>query len=81
MAYENHDVQNFIVSYDPDTPIMLGVGDPITLEQALLAEQLFCPADMQNRRDPIKRLGYLARKLSDAGSLRPEHQYLIEEAE
>jgi hypothetical protein len=77
MEYETPDPQLFIDSYGLDAPVKVGNGMQISLGQALDAERLLCPADPEKREDPIKRIGYIASMLGEAGTLRPEHQHLI----
>ena len=72
--------ESFVESYGPDAAVLVGKDMQITLGQALLAEQAFCPADSDKRQDPAKRLQYLAGMLAAAGSLRPEDQHLLGEA-
>jgi hypothetical protein len=75
------DPQALIDSYGMSATVRLGDGKDMTLEQALEAERLFCPADSTDRNDPTKRLGYLANMLAAAGTLRPEHEHLVTRTE
>lgn len=54
------------------------VGEPpkdMSLEQALLLEELLCPAPKSERQDSAKRLGYLAKMVGN--SLLDEHKFLL----
>jgi hypothetical protein len=79
MATEKLDPQTFIDSYGLDAKVLVGEGMSISLGQALEAERLLCPAETNDRQDPVKRIGYLATMLGAAGSLRPEHLDLLSE--
>jgi hypothetical protein len=81
MTREIPDPESFIDTYGLDAPVMAGNGMAMTLGQALEAERVLCPADMIDRQDPIKRVGYLARMLYQGGTLRPEDEYLVAEGE
>ncbi|MGH7195743.1 MAG: hypothetical protein ACREGA_03095 [Candidatus Saccharimonadales bacterium] len=77
-APEILDPQDFIKAYGFDAPVVLGEpGRAMSLGQALQFEAMFCTADASDRRDPAKRVGYLARILADGGSLREEDEHLI----
>jgi hypothetical protein len=75
------DPESFIDMYGLEAKVVLGEGQEMTLGQALEFEEMFCTADTGIRRDPAKRIGYLARKLAAGGSLRPEHEHLLGEGE
>ena len=78
MSNKELDPQTFVDFYGQDAPVVAGKMK-ITLGQALEAEKMFCPADEEARQDPQKRLAYLAGMLAAAGSLSPEHEFLIKE--
>lgn len=52
-------------------------GKAIPLSVALQMEAMFCEASSDAREDPAARLGFLAARLLEAGSLLPEHHYLL----
>lgn len=81
MSKEFPDPQSFIDAYSPDATVLVGrpPGKIMKLGQALAAEKLFCPADVTDRLDSVKRVGYLARILDAGGSLQPEHAHLVAE--
>jgi hypothetical protein len=78
MAYnETLDPQAFIETYGLDTEVAFANGMSMTLGEALELEKSFCTADASARKDPTKRIGYLAHKLAAADSLRPEHEHFL----
>ena len=81
MSTEIPDPQAFIDSYGPDAQVVVGNGMEMSLEQALKAEALLCPADAITRQDPRKRIGYIANMLAAAGSLREEDAHHLPVAE
>lgn len=77
MTHGELDPQAFIDTYDPATSVAFENGMRMTLGQALLAEQLLCPADIAARQDPRKRIGYFASMLAAGGSLRPDDEHYL----
>lgn len=71
------DPQAFIDAYGPKAPVAFDNGMQTTLGQALALESSMCMADPDKRQDPHKRIGWLAARLAAAGSLHPEHEYLL----
>ncbi len=69
--------QQLIDTYGQNAPVVVGDGSPMTLGQALAFEEMFCTADVANRHDQPKRVGFLAGILAAGGTLKPEHQYLL----
>lgn len=83
MEKENLSPQEFIESYGLSAPVRVGRGEgrEVTLGQALKAENAFCPADKEKREDPVERVGYLAKILAAAGTLRPEDEHFLSRPE
>jgi enhancing lycopene biosynthesis protein 2 len=80
MTYENPNPEELVDIYGVDAAVTIGNRE-MTLNQALLAEQLLCPADAAVRQDPEKRVKYLASMLVASGTLREEHYHLLDEPE
>ncbi len=80
---EAPEVQAFLNMYSPETPVMVGRENPkpMTLGKALDREAMYCVADDSVREDPTRRLGYLAGILAGGGSLLPEHELFLAQAE
>jgi len=77
MTYENPGPEELIDVYGDEAPVVIGDGVKMSLGQALKMEQMFCPAEVTARQDPVKRVAYLAGMLAAADTLRPEHAYLL----
>ena len=75
MTYENPDETELVEIYG-DQSVAPRPGFNISLRQLLEAESL-CSASSDKLKDSTARLGYLARRLEDAGSLRDEHAHLL----
>ncbi len=73
--------EKFVGMYGADAPVLVGRAPrlmQITLGQALAAEAAFCEGDDTKRQDPARRIRYMAQMLNAAGTLRPEHVYLLD---
>ena len=82
MAPEGLDQNKIVELYGLDAPVVVGVGGvSLKLGQALQMEEAFCKAKPEARLDNDKRVRYLASILNDAGSLKPEHLFLLETSE
>lgn len=81
MAPEIPGLEAFMAAYSTDVPVVVGGGVRMKLGQALQFEGLSCTADKADRLDPRKRIGFLVGLLAAAGSLLPEHAFLLEPLE
>ena len=70
-------VDEFIESYDPHTPVVIGKMK-LTLAQALAAEKEACTANLEERTNQINRLRFLASIINAGEALHPEDRHLLE---
>lgn len=69
--------EEFINLYNLNSEVLIGERT-ITLGQALEMEKAFCPAESEVKDNPDVRVYFLAKILAGAGTLLPEHMYILE---
>jgi hypothetical protein len=71
---------SFIADHGLDVMVQMGEGEPRTLREAQLWEEV-CEATEERRTDPALRLKKLAKAAHATGSLLPKYAHLVEPTE